>query len=136
MNLQYGGCRTAPRSLYSSNRKRIYAGLTRLEGPIRASHRIDSLQGWGGESVLQVVCIGEPALSERRNGCSFPGTQELGQAPRVGVSRACGLFELWLRGICRFCNRIAQASGNRFDLCLTCHRDWAQAHHATAASTV
>jgi hypothetical protein len=59
---------------------------------------LDRFRGGGGGSVLHDVSIREPAQSGRRNGCSFPGTQERGQTrrvvfPKLVVCFNCGFTE-------------------------------------------
>ena len=67
----------------------------------------------GGRDVVQIVSIAEPARVQLRNGYPFPRTEGSGQAHCVGISKACCLFGLRLRGLYRSCKRSATTEGKR-----------------------
>jgi hypothetical protein len=58
---------------------------------------------------LRAMCFREPALVQRRDRSPFPRARRTGQTYCLGISKACSLSSMRLRGIHRSRTRIARS---------------------------
>ena len=73
-----------------------------------------------------------PAHFYRRNGYSFPRIAGSGQAHRLGISKPCRVFELWLHGICNCREGVATTCS----CSLAATRDWAYSGEEPCSRTL
>ena len=116
VSLQNAGYRTVSQAVHNwGHRPAVPCSRKQSHAAMRFGRRlhIPLLGGRKDTYALQVVPIRASEQSQRRNRHSFPRTQGSGQAHRVGVSKAFGLFELWIYRICNSRIRVTTASGRR-----------------------